>query len=161
VRSRITTRRTWAASVGLLSASLVAVTGMPAASPATTTSSDAVTTSSPAAGAAPQVPADWPTYHRDNERTGVQDGLSPVRTPLQQVTSLPLDGAVYASPVVVHGMRIVATEHDSVYEFHGNTIVWRTHLGESVPRSSLPCGDIDPLGITSTPAYDPARTHLS
>jgi polyvinyl alcohol dehydrogenase (cytochrome) len=114
VRSRITTRRAWAASVALLSASLVAVTGMPAASRATTASGAAVTTSSPAASAAPQVPADWPTYHGDNERTGVQSGLSPVRTPLQQVTSLPLDGAVYASPVVVHGTRIVATENDSV-----------------------------------------------
>jgi outer membrane protein assembly factor BamB len=84
------------------------------------------------------------------------NGLSPVRTALQQVTSLPLDGAVYASSVVIHGMHIVATENDSVYEFDGNTIVWQTHLGTPVPRSSLPCGDINPLGITSTPAYDPA-----
>jgi outer membrane protein assembly factor BamB len=156
VRRRITTRCTSAAGVALLSASLVATTGMPAASPATTTSGAAVTTSR----AAPQVPADWPTYHGDNERSGVQNGLSPVRTPLQQITSLPLDGAVYASPVVVHGMRFVATENDSVYEFDGNTIVWRTHLGTPVPRSSLPCGDINPLGITSTPAYDPGTDTL-
>jgi hypothetical protein len=115
--------------------------------------------SSPA-GAAPQAPADWPTYHGDNERTAVQNGLSPVRSALQQVTSLPLDGAVYASPVVVHGMRFVATENDSVYEFDGNTIVWQTHLGTPVPRSSLPCGDINPLGITSTPAYDPGTDTL-
>ena len=29
-----------------------------------------------------------------------------------------------------------------------------THLGTPVPRSSLQCGDIDPLGITGTPVYD-------
>lgn len=149
--SRLTTRSTWAAGVALLSASLLATMAVAAGSPAAA--------SSPA-GAAPQAPADWPTYHGDNERTAVQNGLSPVRSALQQVTSLPLDGAVYASPVVVHGMRFVATENDSVYEFDGNTIVWQTHLGTPVPRSSLPCGDINPLGITSTPAYDPGTDTL-
>ncbi|WP_345637333.1 outer membrane protein assembly factor BamB family protein [Rugosimonospora acidiphila] len=110
--------------------------------------------------AVPQRPADWSTYHGDNERSGVQNGLHPVKTALRQVTSLQLDGAVYASPVVVHGRRIVATENDSVYEFDGNRIVWQKHLGTPVPRSSLPCGNINPLGITSTPAYDPATDTL-
>ena len=104
--------------------------------------------------------ADWPTYHGNNARTGVQNGLSPVHTPLTPVTSLQLDGAVYASPVVVGGRRIVATENDSVYEFQGDRIIWHSHLGTPVPRSSLPCGDIDPLGITSTPAYDSGTNTL-
>lgn len=150
--TRIVPHRKRAASAALVGASLLAMMAV-AGSPA-------VAESGPAAGAAPQVPVDWPTYHGDNERTGVQNGLSPVRSALEQVTSLQLDGAVYASPVVVHGMRIVATENDSVYQFDGNTIVWRTHLGTPVPRSSLPCGDINPLGITSTPAYDPATDTL-
>ncbi len=34
-------------------------------------------------------------------------------------------------------------------------IRWRTHLSTPVPLSALPCGSIDPLGITGTPAYDP------
>jgi hypothetical protein len=33
-------------------------------------------------------------------------------------------------------------------------VAWRTHLGTPVPLSALPCGDIDPLGITGTPIYD-------
>jgi putative pyrroloquinoline-quinone binding quinoprotein len=153
VSSRIVPHRKRAASAALVGASLLAMMAVAAGSPA-------MAASAPAAGATPQAPADWPTYHGDNERSGVQNGLSPVRTPLQPVTSLPLDGAVYASPVVVHGMRIVATENDSVYEFAGNTIVWQAHLGTPVPRSSLPCGNINPLGITSTPAYDPSTDTL-
>src|SRR4051812_47727859 len=72
------------------------------APPATTTTSPAPSTSaapSPTTSAPPR-PADWPTYHGDNQRTGVATGLSPVRGTPRQVTSLRLDGAVYASPVV-------------------------------------------------------------
>lgn len=147
--TRIVHHRKRAAGIALVGATLLAMTGLATETPAQA-----------AGSAAPQALADWPTYHGDNERTGVRTGLRPVRTALQQITSLQLDGAVYASPVVVHGRRIVATENDSVYEFDGNTIKWRTHLGEPVPRSSLPCGDIDPLGITSTPAYDPGTNTL-
>ena len=32
--------------------------------------------------------------------------------------------------------------------------MWRRNLCTPVPLSTLPCGDIDPLGITGTPAYD-------
>lgn len=146
----------WAGGAALVSVSLLAMTALAAGSPAMAAPGPVKS----AAVAAPQAPADWPTYHGDNERSGVQTGLSPVRSALEQVTSLQLDGSVYASPVVVHGMRIVATENDTVYEFNGNTIVWQTHLGTPVPRTSLPCGDINPLGITSTPAYDPATDTL-
>src|SRR5262249_34343347 len=35
------------------------------------------------------------------------------------------------------------------------TVVWGpTHLGPPVPASALPCTNIDPVGITSTPAID-------
>jgi hypothetical protein len=33
-------------------------------------------------------------------------------------------------------------------------VIWRTNIGEPVPRSYLPCGNIDPTGITGTPAID-------
>src|SRR5256885_12107031 len=33
---------------------------------------------------------------------------------------------------------------------------WSAHVGEPMPRNQLPCGNIDPLGITSTMVYDPA-----
>jgi hypothetical protein len=36
----------------------------------------------------------------------------------------------------------------------------RTHNGNPVPGSALPCGDIDPSGITGTPAIDPAANRL-
>ncbi|HEY1320920.1 MAG TPA: PQQ-binding-like beta-propeller repeat protein, partial [Streptosporangiaceae bacterium] len=35
-------------------------------------------------------------------------------------------------------------------------VIWRTHVGTPVPLASLPCGNIDPLGITGTPVYNPA-----
>jgi polyvinyl alcohol dehydrogenase (cytochrome) len=52
-------------------------------------------------------------------------------------------------------------EHDTVYglDAPSGRVRWRAHLGTQVPRSDLPCGNIDPLGITSTMAYDSA-THL-
>ena len=67
-----------------------------------------------------------------------------------------LDGAVYGEPLGVGGRVIVATEGDSVYALDpaNGRVVWRRHLGTPVPLSSLPCGNIDPLGITSTPVYD-------
>jgi PQQ-like domain len=36
------------------------------------------------------------------------------------------------------------------------SVVWSTHLGQPVPATSLPCGNIDPVGITSTPVVDTA-----
>ena len=68
-----------------------------------------------------------------------------------------LDGAVYASPIVAGQLVVVATENDSVYGLDaGGDVRWRVSLGTPTPRSVLPCGDIDPLGITGTPFYDQA-----
>ena len=102
------------------------------------------------------MPLDWPTYHGNAARTGVASGFPAVHA----VTTLPwtasLDGAVYGEPLGVGGQVIVATEGDSVYALDpaNGHVVWRRHLGAPVPLSSLPCGNIDPLGITSTPVYD-------
>ena len=51
---------------------------------------------------------------------------------------------------------IAATENDSVYALDHATgkVLWRTHVGTPVPLADLPCGNIDPLGITGTPVYD-------
>ncbi|MDQ1682157.1 MAG: hypothetical protein QOH99_698, partial [Frankiaceae bacterium] len=72
-----------------------------------------------------------------------------------------LDGAVYAQPLLVGSRLIVATEGDSLYSISPVTgrVQWRAHLGTPVSRSTLPCGNIDPLGITGTPVYD-TYTHL-
>ncbi|MDT4973514.1 MAG: hypothetical protein QOG22_3657, partial [Pseudonocardiales bacterium] len=102
-------------------------------------------------------PADWDTYHGNRQRTGYAPTLKTVATTPTSVWALTLDGAVYASPVIVAGgIKIVATENNSVYRISGNKVVWRHHLGTPVALSSLPCGNINPLGITGTPAYDPA-----
>jgi hypothetical protein len=36
-------------------------------------------------------------------------------------------------------------------------VVWRIALDQPARRSVLPCGNIDPLGITGTPAIDVGR----
>jgi outer membrane protein assembly factor BamB len=66
---------------------------------------------------------------------------------------------VYAEPLVVNGVVVVATEHDTTYAFDASNgrLIWRNRLGSPVAGGALPCGDIDPSGITSTPAVDAGR----
>jgi PQQ-like domain len=68
-----------------------------------------------------------------------------------------LDGAIYARPLVLGTQLLIATESNSVYvlDTDSGNIRWQQHLGDPVPGSALPCGNIDPVGITSTPAIDP------
>jgi len=68
---------------------------------------------------------------------------------------------VYAQPLVIGTTVIVATEDDSVYAFDAATGTerWMRHLATPEPGSALPCGNIDPSGITGTPVADP-RTGL-
>ncbi len=101
--------------------------------------------------------SDWTTYHRDNTHTGyLANFTDPQR--LTRAWSTRLDGAVYAEPLVVGGRVLVATEGDSLYSLDANTgqVQWHTKIGSPIPLSQLPCGNIDPLGITGTPVYDPA-----
>jgi outer membrane protein assembly factor BamB len=104
----------------------------------------------------PVAAADWPMYHANSARTGyIPDTPDPQR--LTNLWKQPLDGAVYAEPLVVGGTVIVATEHDTLYALDARTgkVQWHTNVGTPVPLSDLPCGNIDPLGITGTPVYDP------
>jgi len=100
--------------------------------------------------------SDWTTYHRDNQRTGYIASTPDPHT-LTNIWGVQLDGAVYAEPLVVGNHVIVATEGDSLYALNPTTgnVQWHTNVGSPVPLSSLPCGNIDPLGITGTPVYDP------
>ena len=99
--------------------------------------------------------AAWPTYHGNNRRTGVSSA-APLKAPLHRAWSRQLDGAVYAQPIVVGKRLIVATENNTVYALRrsGGHVIWRHHLAAPVPQSALPCGNIDPTGITGSPAYD-------
>jgi outer membrane protein assembly factor BamB len=104
--------------------------------------------------------ADWTMYHADPAHTGYVAGL-PNPTRLPRLWAQNLDGAVYAEPLVVGGRVLVATENDSLYALDIRTgrVQWHLSVGSPVPQSDLPCGNIDPLGITGTPVYDP-RTGL-
>lgn len=110
-----------------------------------------------AQASAPVREEDWPTYHRDNTRSGyVANMPDPHR--LTRAWTSTLDGAVYAEPLLAAGHVIVATEHDTLYALDpaSGHIQWHTTVGRPVAQSTLPCGDIDPLGITGTPVYDSA-----
>ncbi|MBS2964263.1 PQQ-binding-like beta-propeller repeat protein [Actinocrinis puniceicyclus] len=104
---------------------------------------------------------DWPTYHLNNTRDGNQTKLNPVST-LSVDWSAPLDGAVYGEPLLVGGRVLAATENDTIYALNRSTgaVLWSAHVGSPEPLASLPCGDISPLGITSTMVYDPGTNRV-
>jgi outer membrane protein assembly factor BamB len=102
---------------------------------------------------------EWLTYHHDFFRTGLDPykHASPSFSSINKNwTSSPLDGAIYAEPLVARSMVFVATENNTIYSLDADTgkVIWRTNLGSPVPLSDLPCGDIDPTGITGTPVID-------
>ena len=116
-------------------------------------------TTAPSTGGTQPSGAAWPTYHRDGARSGFEPS-GPAPGSLRRVWESPgLDGDVYAEPLFVGNQALVATQGDTVYALDGTTgqIQWQTHLGDPVPRSDLPCGNIDPTGITSTPVADTGR----
>ena len=73
-------------------------------------------------------------------------------------------GPTYAQPLFVDGggggkdLVLVATEENQVYALNATSgaVVWQKKLGNNVATSSLPCGNINPLGITGTPVVDAA-----
>jgi len=114
--------------------------------------------SSTVAGPAPTLAAgDWPTYHHDGARTGVDPAAPPFASPARR-WSTQVDGDVYAEPLTVGDRVVVATERDTVVAVQAGTgrVQWTTTLGQPVPGGDLPCGNIDPSGITGTPVVDTA-----
>src|SRR5580765_1518299 len=78
-----------------------------------------------------------------------------------------VSGNIYAQPLYIEdgpggkAMVITVTESNNVYALDaGNgSILWQRHVGQPVPRVNLPCGNIDPMGVTGTPVVDlPSRT---
>jgi hypothetical protein len=77
-------------------------------------------------------------------------------------------GHVLAQPLYVDNgangpdLVIVATESDTVYALDARSgqQVWVASLGTPVPLANMPCGNIDPLGITGTPVIDLASRTL-
>jgi outer membrane protein assembly factor BamB len=98
----------------------------------------------------------WTTFGRTASRLSDLTGM-PSPSHATKGWTAALDGAVYAQPLLVNGRMIAATENNTLYGLSPTTgkVFWRAHVGTPVSRSSLPCGNIDPLGITGTPVYDP------
>ncbi len=149
----------------LLVASCTAPAGGPTQAPAMVAPSATVLPSgtapaatSPAPAATAALPADWPTYHGDAARTGASSEVAGFTTVERAWRSDPLDGDVYAAPIVAGGTAVVVTERNTMYAFDARTGIprWRTTFGQPVDASTLPCGNIRPVsGITGTPVADP------
>ena len=149
-------RRPHRAALLGLSVLVLAACGGGSSSPSSTASAPTPTAGTSEAPAQPAAAAPaWPTYHRDLARTGNDPQAARV-TRVRPAWSAAVDGDVYAEPLVAGGRVIAATENDSLYAFNAATgrRLWRTHLGSPVDGSTLPCGNIDPSGITSTPVID-------
>ncbi|MFL6484069.1 MAG: PQQ-binding-like beta-propeller repeat protein [Nitrososphaera sp.] len=111
---------------------------------------------------------EWLTYHHDFFRTGFDsynlrafnnnnnNNNSASLSINNNWTSDPLDGIIYAEPLVARSMVFVATSNNTIYSLDSNTgkVIWRTNFGPPVPLSDLPCGNIDPTGIIGTPVID-------
>jgi hypothetical protein len=111
-------------------------------------------------------------HHNHDSRDGLY--IDPAFTPaaaanLKRDTNFngTITGNVYAQPLYIEGgpggraMIIAVTESDNVYALDAanGSVIWQRNVGVPVPLSKLPCGDIDPLGITGTPVVDlPSRT---
>jgi hypothetical protein len=109
------------------------------------------------------------TYHNAANRSGlyVAPTLTWTKAPTVKLDTsfhATINGAVYAQPLywvppAGGGATriIVATENNDVYALDASTgaKIWTRFLGGPVPLSALPCGNINPMGITGTPVIDP------
>ncbi|MBJ7599053.1 PQQ-binding-like beta-propeller repeat protein [Candidatus Nephthysia bennettiae] len=121
----------------------------------------------PAFTAGPAGAADWPTYHRANDRHGVATG-SPSARGLNPQWAVRLDGPVFTQPLIVQHLTVVATQSDTVYAFdtESGCLAWKASLGQPVDATKQPCpGPVtsyigSQLGVLSTPVADAATGTL-
>jgi polyvinyl alcohol dehydrogenase (cytochrome) len=96
-------------------------------------------------------------YHGDYSRTGAF-AADPALDQLKQAWSVSLPGGVHNQPVFADNLVIVADEsnHVSALDPSSGALRWQVSLGKPLTRvvHYAGCGDIDPLGITSTPVID-------
>ena len=100
----------------------------------------------------------WLGYHSDAARTGAVPAVASLR-PAAAAWMTDLGGAVRGQPLVFDGRIIAATENNRVVALDPATgsVLWSVSLG--TPLTDVDqvagCGNIDPLGITSTGVIDP------
>lgn len=156
VRSVATTERT-------VSSESVRPTPEAASSTATTVAVATTTATSSAGGSATGASAtNWLTYGRILARTGDDPASGPSQSAKQLWQSPQLDGDIYGEPLLDSGRLFIVTENNTFYSLDATSgkVVWQQHVGTPISRSSLPCGDIDPTGITGTPVIDPSSGTL-
>jgi outer membrane protein assembly factor BamB len=113
------------------------------------------------------------TYHNSNQRDGAYTipGLTLAAAANMQRDAKfdgTISGHVYAQPLfwkpkgAKHGLVIVATESNTVYALNETSgkVIWNTTLADPMPLNQLPCGNINPMGVTGTPVIDPATGRL-
>jgi outer membrane protein assembly factor BamB len=74
-----------------------------------------------------------------------------------QVFDAPVNGQIYAQPLVANGVVFVATETNDVYGLDpmDGSVLWTRNLGEPWHPSDFNCNDLVPsIGVTGTPAID-------
>jgi outer membrane protein assembly factor BamB len=77
-----------------------------------------------------------------------------------QIFETPVQGQVYAQPLVADGTLLVVTEKDRAYGLDpvSGAVKWERKVGDPFPAAEIPnCTDMEPdVGITGTPVIDPA-----
>jgi PQQ-like domain len=127
------------------------------------------------AGAAPASPGGAVLqYHKNATRDGHYVDPAVGRSAAPRLHRDPafrssVPGPTYAQPLFWAATRpnekdllFVATAQARVHALDGSTgaEVWQRSLGAPVGRDQLPCGNIDPLGVTGTPVIDAASRTL-
>src|SRR4051794_21951663 len=103
-------------------------------------------------------PVEWLGYHADPARTGAVGGGPTV--PARAAWRTELGAAVYGQLLVAEGRVLAATERNRVVALDpaSSRVLWSTTVGPPLTDVGevTGCGNVDPLGITSTPVVDPA-----
>jgi hypothetical protein len=120
----------------------------------------ALVSTTPAATSAPAAPApqSWTTYHANDARTGAVASQASFDSAHIAWTAA-LGGAVRGQALVFGGHIVAATENNRVVALNpaNGAVLWSVSLGPPLTdvQSVAGCGDVDPLGVTSTPVIDP------
>ncbi len=118
------------------------------------------------------------TFHGDLARTGwnaAERALAPATVrpgTFGRQWTAPVEGEIYAEPLLARGVAQRGSLRTALYVVTGRGLVYAldaangqrlwgpVSLGTPVPLASLPCGNIDPVGITATPVIDRASSTL-